>query len=216
MLRLKWKQTAADWGISDPSASETDANAHIQFYSYLFPQRNESWNQPENIWYQALFFSLFSCCSVVHEPFFMCAAREKESETWVSRPLRREGRRCFRSDIKCRADENGSSVLQRWAFFFVCLFLAETLCFALMSKEEEERLLWKEMDCSVRHIQYTWWFVVVLSQVSIKNALPCSKSLTSVHTCRFVRFKLNWILKSAACYWLSENSPNTECAAIDL
>lgn len=54
---------------------------------------------------------------------------------------------------------------------FCFVFLAETFCFALMSKKEEERLLWKEVDCSVRHIQYTWWFVVVLSQLYIKKRI---------------------------------------------
>lgn len=83
--------------------------AHIQSYSYLFPRRSESLKETREYLIQCTFFFLFllSCSWAI----FHVRRRETQSESSVSGPLPPECSRCVTSDLKCRAEENSSSVL---------------------------------------------------------------------------------------------------------
>lgn len=121
---------------------------HISSFIHIYFHRETSpWNQPENIWYIFSFFIF--CCSVAHEPFFICAAREEESETWISRPLPPDRSLCVRSDLKCSKRRKRPSSFSR-----VLLLCTD------VNKKKKKGSYYQETDCRVRHVQYTWWFLL--------------------------------------------------------
>lgn len=119
--RLEWKQTPTDRGVSDLSASRR-TQTHISSLIHIYFHGGTSPSiQPENIWYNALFF-LF--CPAAHELFFICAA-------WGRKVNPRLAGCCHLnaagvSDLIYNAGQkkNGTTVLP-WG---------KSFCFALMSK----------------------------------------------------------------------------------